>query len=71
MTLAIVNAIVGSLAVFDILFEAQPTDTEAGLKIWWQGYKRIGLVGDLVADVAIYVAGALLVRKLDLVEREW
>ncbi|KAH6911569.1 hypothetical protein BKA70DRAFT_1268113 [Coprinopsis sp. MPI-PUGE-AT-0042] len=63
MALSCGNGVVGSIALFDILFKAQPTNALEGLQIWAEEYSRVGIVGDLLADLAIWVADALLVYR--------
>jgi hypothetical protein len=61
MSLAVSIAVIGSMDVFNTLFQAQPTNPEPSFEIWWSGYDALGYLGDLLGDVALFIADALLV----------
>lgn len=63
MALSCGNSVVGSVAVFDILFKSQSPAGAEGLRIWKEVYGKLGIIGDLLADLAIWLADALLVYR--------
>jgi hypothetical protein len=63
MSLAVSIAVIGSMDVFNTVFQAQPTNPEPSFRVWWVGYDTFGYLGDLLGDVAFFVADALLVSS--------
>ncbi|KAH6912850.1 hypothetical protein BKA70DRAFT_1218947 [Coprinopsis sp. MPI-PUGE-AT-0042] len=63
MALAVTIALVGSMDVFNTVFRALPTEPEPSFKIWLNGYKTLGYLGDLLGDISFFVADALLIYR--------